>query len=258
MQHRAAHLDRAAAKLSAKATQLQQMSEWLAAFDVWTRPEPGARQTRLTRDDIAAAALRIVDAEGFDALSMRRLASELDVGTMSLYHYIHNKDELLLLLSDAVMGEIVVPEDEFTGDWRARLLAIAERTRATLMRHPWILELPDETPPGPNSVRHYDQSMQAVAGLEVSLAEQADLVATVDEYVFGYCMHARQPEPNPVAAERLLEHFSRMIDSGRFPALAKIRDRYGTGPSFAEIGRARTDPARFERNLNRLLDGFGY
>ena len=53
--------------------------------------------------------MRIADAEGFDALSMRRLAAELDAGTMTLYHYVRTKDELLALVNDAVMGEVVVP-----------------------------------------------------------------------------------------------------------------------------------------------------
>lgn len=234
------------------------MSGWLSAFDVWARPEPGARQTRLTRDEIAAAALRIVDAEGFDALSMRRLAAELGVGTMSLYHYVHTKDELLALLSDAVMGEMLVPEGELPGDWRAALTAIARRTRDTLLRHPWVLDLRDEAAPGPNSIRHYDQSMQAVSGLDVSLREQADLVAAVDEYVFGYCMHARETDRAGEAPDFLIEFFDRMIDTGRYPALAAIRDRYGSRGAFAEIQRARSDPDRFERNLRRLLDGFGY
>ena len=63
--------------------------------------------------------MRIADAEGFDALSMRRLAAELDAGTMTLYHYVRTKDELLTLVVDAVMGEVVVPADErLPDDWR--------------------------------------------------------------------------------------------------------------------------------------------
>ena len=54
--------------------------------------------------------MRIADAEGFDAVSMRRIAAELDAGTMTLYHYVRTKDELLTLVIDAVMGEVVVPD----------------------------------------------------------------------------------------------------------------------------------------------------
>ena len=59
---------------------------------------------------IAAAAVRIADAEGFEAVSMRRLAAELDAGTMTLYHYVRTKDELLALVTDAVMARAVVAD----------------------------------------------------------------------------------------------------------------------------------------------------
>ena len=62
---------------------------------MWTRADRGSRKPRFNRDDIAAAAIRIADTEGFEAVSMRRLAAELDAGTMSLYHYVRTKDELL-------------------------------------------------------------------------------------------------------------------------------------------------------------------
>src|SRR5262245_27967501 len=105
LERKAGALDRAAAKaeqaaatLTRKAAQLDQISARLASLDVWTRPEPGSRKPRFNRDEIAAAAVRIADAEGLEALSMRRLAVELDAGTMTLYHYVRTKDELLALV----------------------------------------------------------------------------------------------------------------------------------------------------------------
>ena len=58
------------------------------ALDLWTRMEPGSRRPRFTREEIAGAAVHIADTEGIDALSMRRLATELGAGTMTLYHYV--------------------------------------------------------------------------------------------------------------------------------------------------------------------------
>ena len=162
-------------------------------LELWTRTEPAGRQPRFTRDQIAAAAIRIADAEGADALSMRRIAAELDAGTMTLYHYIRTKDELLTLVSDAIMGEIVLPP----GRAAARRLArrpsplIADRTRAVLQRHPWILDITDDPTIGPNGVRHFDQTLQAVSSLDVDLATKLDIVSAVDEYVFGYCLNQR-------------------------------------------------------------------
>ncbi len=90
--------------LARKTARLDELSAQLAAFDVWTRPGPGSRKPLFSRDEIAAAAVKIADEEGFDALSMRRLAAELDAGTMTLYHYVKTKDELLSLVSDRLMG----------------------------------------------------------------------------------------------------------------------------------------------------------
>ena len=104
--------ERLAKKAARAAEQLRPAATHLEMLDVWTRTEPTGRQPRFTRDEIAAAAMRIADAEGFDAVSMRRIASELDAGTMTLYHYVRTKDELLTLVVDAVMGEVVLPPDE--------------------------------------------------------------------------------------------------------------------------------------------------
>ena len=171
---------------------LDRLAAHLDALDVWTRAEPATRKPRFTRDDIAAAAIRIADAEGLDAVSMRRIATDLDAGTMTLYHYVRTKDELLTLVSDAVMGEVALPADvELPADWRAAITLIANRSRDALLRHPWMLDIHDDPPIGPNSVRHFDQSYGAVASLPVSLGERMEIILAVDEYVFGHCMHER-------------------------------------------------------------------
>src|SRR6476620_10056298 len=58
---------------------------------IWARPEPGERRPAYTRERIAETAIAIADAEGFDAVSMRRIASELGAGTMTLYYYVRTK-----------------------------------------------------------------------------------------------------------------------------------------------------------------------
>src|ERR1700676_4078082 len=104
---------------------------------VWARPEPGGRSPRLRRDQIASAALAIADAEGFAAVSMRRVAAELGSGTMSLYRYIDAKGELAALMADALGAGLLGPGGELPADWRAALATMAGRTRAAYLRHPW-------------------------------------------------------------------------------------------------------------------------
>src|SRR5258708_20824651 len=107
-----------------------------AASWVWTRPRPQPRRRAPGVDQYVAAALAVADAEGLDAVSMRRVAGDLGSGTASLYRYITNRDELVDLMVDAAQGEDPLPEP--AEDWRADLGAVAHALRATLLRHPWL------------------------------------------------------------------------------------------------------------------------
>jgi hypothetical protein len=93
-----------------------------------------------------ATALSIADAEGFQAVSMRRVAQELGVGTMSLYYYVRTKDDLVAVMDDALMGEILVPS--LPKGWKRAITEIALRTLAVFLRHPWALVSMSSAPQG--------------------------------------------------------------------------------------------------------------
>ena len=95
------------------------------------------RKSRLTREKIAAVALAVADKEGFEAVSMRRVAQELKVGTMSLYYYVKTKDDLIAVMDDALMGEAILPS--LPKDWQRAMMEIAKHTHAVFIRHPWAL-----------------------------------------------------------------------------------------------------------------------
>lgn len=219
--------------------------------------EQAGRRTRVGREEIAAAAVRIADEEGFDALSMRRLAGELDVGTMTLYHYIRGKDDLLAIVNDAVMGELIVPDGELPDDWREALMAIARRSRDVIQRHPWSLDLRDDPTPGPNGTRHYDQTMQAVLPLGLPLPQLFELVSAVDEYVFGHCIVERANYFDQQSTDGdVIDYMSHLVATGDYPALAVIVERCGVDGVIGTLTGLARDSQRFERNLGRLLDGF--
>lgn len=255
--HAAKH-ERMAKRSAEQAAKLDRLASYLGALDVWTRIEPGGRKPRFTRDEIAEVAIRIADEEGLDALSMRHLASELGAGTMTLYHYVRTKDELMTLVNDAIMGEVVVPPDEvLPADWREAVTMIAHRSRAVMRRHPWILDISDDPPFGPNGVRHFDQSLQAVSSLPIDLRSRLDIVAMVDEYVFGHCLYERNnaddggdPFPEPVK-----EYVRSLLETGDYPQIQALADELGLDETWDQIGSHLRDPGRFERGLERLLDG---
>ena len=247
----------AARKMAERAEQLERMAGEISALDVWTRRRPEVRRPRFTRDQLAAVAVRIADEEGFEALSMRHLAREVGAGTMTLYHYVKTKDELLALVMDTLMGEVVLgPDDEMPEGWRDALTLIAQRTRASLMRHPWWVDITDEPYFGPNLLLHVDQTMQAVSSLDLSLAEKLEITSVVDEYVFGYCMQDRIGPGElggPPAA--LVAYMEELIDTGNYPQLAALGAELGREQLWIEMAGSMQGEGRFERNLDRLLDG---
>jgi len=245
-------------KAELRAEAIDALTDRLSALDLWTRVPPSTRRPRLTREDLAAAAVRLADAEGINALSMRRLATELEVGTMTLYHYVRTKDELLTLVTDAVMGEVVVPTRmTIPDDWRAALTLIANRSRAALVKHPWMLDINDDPPIGPNSVRHFDQSLAAVATLDLPLADKLDIISVIDEYVFGYSMIERTNRHDDVAdnEDEMVDYVGVLIDTGAYPHLAALTDEMGVRRAWKAVRAASRDEKRFARNLARILDG---
>lgn len=228
-------------------------------LDIWTRVEPGVRKPRFTRDEIAAVAIHIADAEGFAAVSMRRIATELDAGTMTLYHYIRTKDELLALVFDTLMAELVVPPGELPKQWRQAMTAIAHRSKSMLERHPWVLDIADDPALGPNSVRHFDQSLEAVSSLDAEIDDLLDVITVIDEYVFGYCIHQRthfEPEGEGPPSHEVQQYVQDLAVSGDYPQLVRLLERHGSDRAWAMINEHARNTARFDRNLSRILDGF--
>src|SRR5919198_5201141 len=152
---------------------------------IWVRPEPGERRPAYTREQIAETAIAIADAEGFEAVSMRRIAAELGAGTMTLYYYVRTKDELIALMDDAIMGELIIPDGELPDGWRDGIAEIARRTHAIFVRHPWSLESLRNAEGGPNGFRHVEQSLAVAARTGLPADQLLELTLLIDDYVFG-------------------------------------------------------------------------
>jgi AcrR family transcriptional regulator len=104
---------------------------------VWARQQREAEQPALSRAAIVREAIAMLDAEGVEALSMRKLGARLNAGATSLYRHVANKDELMELALDEVAGEITVPSTD-GADWRAAATQAARSFRDTALRHPWL------------------------------------------------------------------------------------------------------------------------
>src|SRR5215469_749277 len=194
---------------------------------------------QLNRAGIAAAALAIADAEGFAAVSMRRIAQELGVGTMSLYYYAKSKAELISAMDDALMAEVLVPT--LPEDWREALTAIALRTRDVFVRHPWALSSMQSAPPGVNAMLHMEQCLEALAKTGMTTEEKLTLLALVDDFVFGYTLRETASDP---AVD--IDAAKKRLATGAFPELTK---------AFGKELRL-SIPDRFDLGLQAIFDKF--
>jgi AcrR family transcriptional regulator len=229
-----------------------------AGEPVWTRPSPRARQPRYTRQQIAAVALAIADAEGIEAVSMRRIARALGAGTMTLYHYVPTKRDLLTLMHDAVIGELLVPDAELAPGWREALAQIARRSRTAFRRHPWMLgaELDGDARIGPNGMRHFEQSLAAVSGTALSNSERAELISLVDDYVFGFTVRSDVVEEfSDEWIHAVGGYLAEQLRSGDFPHVRELVGNDDPETVIRRIAAAASVDERFERGLTRLLDG---
>jgi len=227
------------------------------ARPIWARPEPAARHPRFSRDQIATAALSIADADGFEAVTMRRIAGVLGAGTMSLYRYIETKDDLLALLDDAILGEAVVP-GELPADWREAIALIALRSRQAYLNHPWAVQaLQGRAAPasaGPNGGRHVEQCLAALAGSPLSLRARLDLLVIVDDYVYGHVLRAAEVADDAAAGSDVAaaaELARARLAAGDLPRLAAL----AADPAVLALADPAELEARFERGLRLIIDG---
>jgi len=226
---------------------------------IWNRPVRNSRGPKPahSRDEITAVAVRIADDEGLDAVSMRRVATELGAGTTSLYRYFSKKDELFELMIDAVAGEQAAAP--ITGDWRADLRAVAVNERILLKRHPWLLSLPTSRAVfGPNNLARIDHALATVENLGLDIDDMLVMVSTVHALVHGYVMNEiadqeatrRSGLDDDAWMASVGAYGAAIIEGDQYPRVARVM-RDAEGP------HASNRPEReFELGIDRVLDGF--
>ena len=226
------------------------------------RTPPPRRDRGLSRAEIVGTAIAVADAEGPDAISMRRIARELGAGAMSLYWYVASKEELLDLMLDAIEAEIEVPEP--SGDWRADLGAFAHRTRAALSRHMWAIEFIGTRPPsGPNDVRNLERLLSLLDATGVDdFRVIMGVFMTVATFVIGAVMREAQELRFHREQERIqgaMTEAEVQAEHERFYAWFKNSDRYPHITRLMESGVDPDDPdtreERFQFSLDCVLDG---
>jgi len=226
-----------------------------AAWGVRERPHKGPKPA-LSLERIVAAAVRVADAEGLDAVSMGRVAAELGTAPMSLYRHVSAKEELLTLMVDAAWGQ--APEGPGPGEgWRSGLSRWAWGLRADARAHPWVVRIPlNGLPIMPNEVAWFENALACLAGTGLAEARKASVIMLLA----GYVRNVATTEADIEVAIRAsgldlvqwMASYPRMLaelaDPHRFPALARF---IAAGVFEAEDG----PDDEFIFGLDRILDG---
>jgi AcrR family transcriptional regulator len=209
------------------------------------REDPARTERRpLTRDAIVDAALTLLDREGLAGLSMRKLAQEFDVGAASLYWHVGDKEELLGLLLDRIVGETEVPDPD-PPNWQEQMKEMARESRRLLQRHRDAAQISmGRVPVGPNSMPVLERHLAILvaAGLPprvLSLA--ADMFAL---YVGGFAFEESLRGDASADPEQLAEYF-RSLPPDQFPTLVSLAEDLTAGDA----------DERFEFGLELLVRG---
>ena len=205
-------------------------------------------RTPLSRQRVLQAAVALADQGGVGSLSMRRLAHELGVEAMSLYHHVANKDDILDGIVDIVFSEIELPSGD--ADWKAAMRQRAISVREALLRHPWATGLMESrSTPGPETLRHHDAVLGILrnAGFSVELAAHA--YSLLDSYIYGFALQEtnlpfKTSEELAAVGETILGHLS----ADEYPHFTEMAVEHALQPGY-DYGN------EYLSGLDLILDG---
>lgn len=210
-----------------------------------TRRKP-ARRAPLSRERVLAAAVELADAEGLEALSMRKLAQALGVEAMSLYNHVKSKEDALDAMVDLVIGEIEAPA--IGGDWKAALRRRAVSAHTVLMRHRWAPQLVVSTLNiGPAMRRYVDATLGCLHAAGFSYAEADHAWNALDSHIYGFTLQALNFPLEPSQYAGAAAQFLHLIPPEQFPHMHAL--------SLLVIDGKHDGLQDFTFGLDLLLDG---
>ncbi len=219
------------------------------AWGIRDRPVRGGR-SGLTLARVVAAGITVAAADGLAAVSMNRVAAELGVAAMSLYHHVQSKDELLALMVDAALGS--PPAAPLREEWRPGLTRWAREQLAAYHRHPWVLQVPTTTPPlGPNHVAWLETALRCLADTPLTEQQKLSITLLINGHARAQAALVMEIGAEAPGRPPLPEYgrtLAQLIDPVHFPAL---RQAIASGALDDEDGLA----GEFEFGLALILNG---
>ena len=217
------------------------------------QPPPGAPD----RDRVVRAAVTVADAEGLAGLSMRRLATELGMPTMSLYRHVAGREELHVLMMEEVFAAHPLPDlSPETDGWRACVEALARLQWSMYRRHPWLAQVVSFTRPllAPRAMAHTEWTMRALDGHGLGPGVLFVVAAMMANYVRGTAVNledeAQAEHETGLSEQQWLDNqqarLGEIMGSGRYPLMAQAVTDENLEFSVDRL---------LECGLQRLLDG---
>lgn len=207
-----------------------------------------AARTPLTPARVLAGAIALADRVGIEPFTIRKLAAELDVKPMTIYHHIDGKEAILDGIVDIVFSEIDLPPTDLV--WRSAIRHRSLSLRAVLARHPWATPMMESrTSPGPATLRHHDAVLGCLRRGGLPLALTAHAYAVIDSYVYGFALQeAHLPFHGGEEIGELAEAILDAVPADEYPHLVELTTEHVLRPGY-DFG------ASFEFGLDLLLDG---
>jgi AcrR family transcriptional regulator len=213
---------------------------------IWMRPERAraGRPAQRSRAEITAVAIAIADAEGLDAVSMRRVAADLGTGAASLYRYVETREDLLDLMADATGAEQSFAPP--SGDWLTDLVAVGEQTRAIMRRHRWLAGLIATRPMvGPHGVVLIEHVLEILADHPADVPAKLEAFAMLTSITAAFVQH--EVAGGRTVQQRNTAYLIHAVTSGAHPRLGELLAAGAPTPA---------DPAdRYPDILRKVLTG---
>jgi AcrR family transcriptional regulator len=215
---------------------------------VGRRSADEASRAPLSRARTLEVALAVADADGIEAVTMRRLGRELGVEAASLYHHVNGKDQILDGLVDVVAAEIELPEP--SPDWREATTERSRRTREVLLRHPWAVSLmASRTSPGPATLALLEAGIRCFREGGFSVRSAAHAISTVDSFVHGFVLQeVNLPFRGEAELAAMTSAIMEAFPASSFPYLFEMTVEHVLQPGY-DYGN------EFESGLTLVLNG---
>ncbi len=204
----------------------------------------------LTRERALQVAMGLADAEGLEALTMRRLAQALGVEAMSLYHHVPNKSDILDGMVDLVFAQIELPAG--SGEWKEEMRKRAHSARGVLNRHPWAIGLMESrAAPGMATLKHHDAVLGSLRKGGFSIVLTAHAYSILDAYLYGFVLQELQLPFDTEDAKDTQEATRAIFEKiprGALPNLVELTTEHVLKPGYSYA-------KEFDFGLELILEG---